>query len=652
MNERVELRKRTKNPRQKKRYIASLDGLRALAVIAVIAYHLNLPFAQGGLLGVTVFFVLSGYLITGLLTEEYRTTRRINLPQFWLRRVRRLFPAIVLVIVVVAALCVLFNHALLTKMRPDIIPSLFWFQNWWYIFRGLSYFDALGDPSPLTHFWSLAIEEQFYVIWPLILLLLFKVGANSKVVRRICLALALASAAWMAVLFDPNVDPTRVYYGTDTRAFSLLIGAWLSFVWPGYALSEESTRGVSPEFIRIMDGVGTAALLGVVIMMVLVSGFSEFMYRGGILLCSILTALVIAVLVHPRSALARFASLPPFVWIGKRSYGMYLWHYPIILLLNPLNNVDGGYAWWIIIVAVALIFLVSELSYRFVENPIRHGAIGSFIEKTRASGFNLGQYLRVSVLAPALSGVLVLGIAVIGCLTVPDSYVVPKNAINSTGVAADQAMNVASEDGKVEFVQTGSLLPDIQTWLNKRGEVLAKQHEQEEALQRERKLRDPVLIGDSVPGDTKPQFDARFPRGLLDAYIGRRFSQAINVYKGYEGQGVIKDVVVFANFSNFELEESELEEMYAVVGPSKQIFLVTTEMDETFEEAVNNALVAFADKHENVHIIDWHAAVQEHMDEWLWDDKTHLRPEGAEAYEQLIYDSVNPYLAGEFLSAS
>lgn len=635
----------------KKRYIASLDGLRALAVIAVIAYHLNIHAAQGGLLGVTVFFVLSGYLITGLLAEEYCSTGSINLTQFWLRRVRRLFPAIVLVIVVVAAVCVLFNHQLLTKMRPDIIPSLFWFENWWYIFRGLSYFDALGDPSPLTHFWSLAIEEQFYVVWPLFLLLLFKLGGGSKIIRRICLILAALSAILMAFLFVPGADPTRVYYGTDTRAFSLLIGAWLSFVWPGQRMTEQNTRNMPAGLITALDGLGIVALIGIIVMMVLVDGFSAFMYRGGILLCSILTAIVIATLVHPRCKLARFMGFAPFVWVGKRSYGMYLWHYPIILLLKPLNDVQDGYSWWLMLVAVILIVLISDLSYRFIENPIRHGAIGKALARMREEGFHLGDYVRMRFIIPAVVGIAVLGIAAVGCVVVPDAYFVPKSAINSTGVAVDQARDIEAESQSPAFVRTGFLLSDMEDYLNRKGDAMKKKQEEQNVLSRERKLRDPVLIGDSVPGDSERQFKARFPRGLIDAFVSRRFSQAVNVYQGYAKQGVIHDVVVFANFSNYPLEGRELDEMYSVVGADKEIFLVTAEMDENYEEEVNNLLVSFADRYDNVHIIDWHATVQDHMKEWLWDDKTHLRPEGAEAYEQLIYDSVRPYLSDEFLTA-
>ena len=197
--------------RPRSRYIPALDGIRTVAVAAVVLYHLGFSWIQGGLQGVTVFFVLSGYLITHLLIVEFDGTGRIDLKDFWIRRIRRLLPAIVTVIVATAALCALFNHVMLTKMRPDIVPSLLFFNNWWQILRNVSYFDALGDPSPLTHFWSLAIEEQFYLIWPLLLLALMKVGAKRPTIRRITLAIALVSAAAMAVLYDPAVDPSRGY---------------------------------------------------------------------------------------------------------------------------------------------------------------------------------------------------------------------------------------------------------------------------------------------------------------------------------------------------------------------------------------------------------------------------------------------------------
>lgn len=216
--------------RPKSRYIPALDGLRTLAVVAVVLYHLNLTWAQGGLLGVTIFFVLSGYLITRLLLNEVAKTGRIDLKSFWIRRIRRLVPAVVTVVVVTCALCTIFNHVMLTKMRPDILPSLLFFNNWWQIAQNVSYFNALGDPSPLTHFWSLAIEEQFYLIWPPLLFAMVSMHVSKPNTRRVVLGLAAVSAIAMMVLYNPAADPSRVYYGTDTRVFSLLLGAWMAFI--------------------------------------------------------------------------------------------------------------------------------------------------------------------------------------------------------------------------------------------------------------------------------------------------------------------------------------------------------------------------------------------------------------------------------------
>lgn len=224
------VRSSTVPAKQKLPYIPALDGLRALAVFAVIFYHMGLVWAPGGLLGVTIFFVISGYLITSLLLIEWDNNGSINLPQFWLRRIRRLFPAIVLVVLVVGILCIIFNHALFTKLREDMWAALCWVTNWWYILRDVSYFEALGAPSPLTHFWSLAIEEQFYLVWPVILLLAHKFGAKRSWMRNATLILMALSVLEMAFMYSPEADPSRVYYGTDTRAFSLLIGAALAFV--------------------------------------------------------------------------------------------------------------------------------------------------------------------------------------------------------------------------------------------------------------------------------------------------------------------------------------------------------------------------------------------------------------------------------------
>lgn len=297
--------------RPKSRYIPALDGLRTLAVVAVVLYHLNLTWAQGGLLGVTIFFVLSGYLITRLLLNEVAKTGRIDLKSFWIRRIRRLFPAVVAVVVVTCALCTIFSHVMLTKMRPDILPSLLFFNNWWQIAQDVSYFNALGDPSPLTHFWSLAIEEQFYLVWPPLLLAMVSMHMSKPNTRRVVLGLAAVSAIAMMLLYNPAADPSRVYYGTDTRVFSLLLGAWMAFI---------PDRDLAP--VRLAHRLGLDRLVGLAAMVALTNGYTAFQYRGGTLLCSILTLMVIAACVQSQGMVARALSAEPLVWVGKRSYSI------------------------------------------------------------------------------------------------------------------------------------------------------------------------------------------------------------------------------------------------------------------------------------------------------------------------------------------
>ena len=364
------------------RYIPALDGLRAFAVLAVIAYHMSIGWAPGGLMGVTVFFVISGYLINGLLVSEHRRTGRISLSQFWLRRVRRIVPAVLLAVAGTVALSALISPSLLDKARPDILPSLLFYNNWWQIFHEVSYFEAAGAPSPLTHFWSLAIEEQFYIVWPLLLIALFHFKLKKRPMAAVILILAIASGIEMALMYSPATDPSRVYYGTDTRAMSLLVGAWLSLVWPSSAFGRRSRTQRSRTTWIAFNVAGVAAFVGIAAIVVLTSGFSPFPYRGGIALASVLSAVLIAVLVVPDTWVARFLQLPPFVWIGKRSYGMYLWHFPIILLTSRVSS-TVEVPWWIRLSQLIVIIAVAELSYRFVEDPIRKGAIGNWLRNRK-----------------------------------------------------------------------------------------------------------------------------------------------------------------------------------------------------------------------------------------------------------------------------
>ncbi len=398
------------------RYIPALDGLRAFAVLAVIAYHMGFGWASGGLMGVTVFFVISGYLINGLLISEHRRTGRISLSQFWLRRVRRIVPAVLLAVAGTVALSALINPALLDKARPDIIPSLFFFNNWWQIFHEISYFEAAGAPSPLTHFWSLAIEEQFYIVWPLLLIALFRAKLKKRPMAAIVLVLAVLSGLEMALMYSPATDPSRVYYGTDTRAMSLLVGVWLAFIWPSSAFGRQARTQRNRTTWIVFNIAGVAAFAGILAIVAFTSGFSPFPYRGGIAIVSVLSAILIGVLVVPDTWVARFLQLPPLVWIGKRSYSMYLWHFPIILLTSRVGS-TVEVPWWIRLSQLIVIFAIAELSYRFVEDPIRKGALGNWWRNRRtAQAAPAGSRLRAiatSVVVGGLFASAVVGVMVV-----------------------------------------------------------------------------------------------------------------------------------------------------------------------------------------------------------------------------------------------
>lgn len=354
-------------------YRPALDGLRAVAVVAVMLYHGGVTWAAGGFLGVDVFFVLSGFLITSLLVKEWMRTGRIALRAFWLRRARRLLPAMLVVLVAVAAHFFFVSAQQQSTLRGDSLATLGYVSNWWFMVSGQSYFAQFLEPSPLRHTWSLAIEEQFYIVFPLLLVaLLGRARLGLGRLRALLLVGALGSAGLMAVVFEPLADPSRAYYGTDTRMQALLLGAVL-------ALVPALTRPATPVYSRLhgrlvrLPGSGLAgwlALAGLLVLFVTARELSPWMYRGGFLLVAVLSAVVIAsVLRAPRSTLGRILSWRPVVAVGVVSYGLYLWHWPVYVALNHERTGLDGPA--LLSARVALTGLLAALSYRLVEEPIR-----------------------------------------------------------------------------------------------------------------------------------------------------------------------------------------------------------------------------------------------------------------------------------------
>lgn len=611
---------------KKRRYITGLDGIRAIAVIMVLAYHLKLALFKSGFLGVTVFFVLSGYLITGILISEVEEEGTIDLKNFWLRRIRRLVPAVMSMAVVIIFVSAVVNRIIFTKGCKDFLVSVLGFNNWWQIFNKVSYFEAAGVPSPFTHCWSLAIETQFYLIYPLILLGIYKLVKSRGEGRAnrgllfagVTLLLALISVILMIVLFDPQQDASRVYYGTDTRAFSLLFGALLAILWEYRMVPRRLSASVN----MVLGSVSFAVLL---VMTIAINGSSNFWYRGGQFVGTILTVLVIYTVLGRKTWLSRFLSNPVLKWIGDRSYSIYLWHYPIILLIS--KGIKAS--WWITLIEIVLSVVLAELSYRFIETPIRHGIIGKYLNilrsrpKSRQEKKRQVQVARRSL--KVMAGTFVLTVSLILCMV----FVPKKNALDTL----QKRETKAKETGKMTEEQlakqkaNGSESDDT---------ICTADLTDDEILEGLNLL----LIGDSIAVDVTDDFYEMFPNSVSDTKIGRITSlgkQVLDSYideKKWEGEGVI-----FASLSNSPIN-GELEDIREKIGKDMPLFLTTVRIPhETFEEESNSKIKKFVEENDHTYLIDWYAVSEGH-DEYFDADDTHLLSAGAKAYAKCIKEAV------------
>ena len=611
---------------KKRRYITGLDGIRAIAVIMVLAYHLKLALFKSGFLGVTVFFVLSGYLITGILISEVEEEGTIDLKNFWLRRIRRLVPAVMSMAVVIIFVSAVVNKIIFTKGCKDFLASVLGFNNWWQIFNKVSYFEAAGVPSPFTHCWSLAIETKFYLIYPLILLGIYKLvksrgegrAKRGLLFAGVTLLLALISVILMIVLFDPQQDASRAYYGTDTRAFSLLFGALLAILWEYRMVPRRLSASVN----MVLGSVSFAVLL---VMTIAINGSSNFWYRGGQFVGTILTVLVIYTVSGRKTWLSRFLSNPVLKWIGDRSYSIYLWHYPIILLIS--KGIKAS--WWITLIEIVLSVVLAELSYRFIETPIRHGIIGEYLNilrsrpKSRQEKKRQVQVARRSL--KVIAGTFVLTVSLILCMI----FVPKKNALDTL----QKRESKAKETGKMTEEQ---LAKQKANGSESEDTICTTDLTDDEILEGLNLL----LIGDSIAVDVTDDFYEMFPNSVSDTKIGRITSlgkQVLDSYideKKWEGEGVI-----FASLSNSPIN-GELEAIREKIGKDMPLFLTTVRIPhDTFEEESNSKIKKFVEENDHTYLIDWYAASEGH-DEYFDADDTHLLSAGAKAYAKCIKEAV------------
>lgn len=622
----------------------ALDGLRVIAILSIMFYHLAVPWLPSGHMGVVLFLTLTGYLTSSSVLRTMRRDGRISLPRVWLKRIVRIWPAMATMIVFVVALCVAFSHILLTKLKPDLLPSLLLANNLGAILRGASYFDNLGGTSPLTHLWYLGVDVQFFMVWTLLATLLCPRGRSSRMGRRVALVLAVVSAALMALLYNPNADPTRVYYGPDTRAFAPLLGAWLGLAWPlgGRPVRLDRARHTVRDLPLAI--VSPLALVALVVIMVIVPDTSPFLYRGGMFLVSLLCVLIIAGALDRRSVFSRMLGSRPLVWLGSRSYGLYLWHFPLFQLFKVTNNQTSPL---VIVLAVILSFAAAEASLRLVERRISQNRI-PFVASDRM--VETGGSARVLALLPAALLAIGLATGVTGLIAVPDETAVPEDALKSTGAGAAEAMDLSDrkQDSDAAAQSASSTSSDKSEKEKEKEEDTKKQNPDDiptgsialssSAETLKKGLYTPTLICDSVAGDADWYFKEHVPDGLLDSYVGRRPDQALEVLKGYLDQGVVGNIVVLDSFSNTPATDDVMADLIESCG-DRHVYLVNVRIPEVEQEQINTTLDAFAAKYDNVTLIDWYSYSEGH-DDWIYPDGEHLTPEGQPYYIDMITNAI------------
>ncbi|MGD2198021.1 acyltransferase family protein [Lysinibacillus fusiformis] len=619
------------------RYIPGLDGIRALAVLAVIAYHFNFSWARGGFLGVDIFFVLSGYLITSTMLPLKGNQLTVSLKKFWIGRFRRLLPAAYVMIITSFVWAMLFHKELLHTLRGDALSSIFYSSNWWFIFHKLSYFDSFGSPSPLKNLWSLAIEEQFYVIWPLLLMIgLYVVKKQSKLAKIVFFG-AICSALLMAILYQPGADPSRVYYGTDTRCFELLIGCWLALIWPMKRLSSQK---LSTSHMKKLNAISFISFTIFLVSIMYVDEFQTFLYRGGMFLFCLNAAVLIACVCHPVSNLGRILAWKPLCWIGSRSYGIYLWHYPVMVLGTPIHEI-GNPSYWRIALQLVLIVTIAECSYRFIEMPIRKEGFWAYyrtyfvFNKKKWGSLTFSRKVS-TVMVPLFLLVFFTGITGVvgeGQQSSKDSY---PTAIKING--DEPTANPIKESDKTTDNPSPSKeeevadVPDIET-------PKPEENETNVVPEKEDAYQNILAIGDSVMIDIATSLHKVFPNITIDGKIGRQVSQAVKLAPNYASFNQSNNAIIIQLGTNGYFTNDQIDTLLAAFA-NADIYLVNTRVPRSWEGKVNASLHQKSEEHENITLIDWHAAALNHP-EYFAPDGVHLEKKGVEVLTNLIQQSIN-----------
>lgn len=605
---------------KKTKYLPSIDSLRAIAVIAVIIYHIDANYLPGGFLGVDLFFVLSGYLISSLIIKEYKSTGTVNLYNFYVRRARRLLPAVYFMITVVLIIITLFNGVLLKKSYLDALFGYIYSSNWWYIFHKLDYFDSFGSQSPFKHLWSLAIEEQFYMFFPLIFLIFNRKSksnnSNSKLNKNfifVVLSLILVSLIAHILLFDIN-NINRIYFGTDTRAFSLLVGVVGAILYPMDRLSERTTKKDNMIY-SIVSLVSILVLIGI---MINTSEYNTWLYRGGFLLVAIIGLIIIISSGRQYTFMSKLLSFKPFVFIGKISYSLYLWHFPILVVTTPVSEIGNPNLFYVTL-RIVLIFLVATGSYMFVETPIRKLGFVNYINLLFKRIMKFKNNTKKIIFASIALVAVVFTMGVFG-KSVP--YL-------STAFVTEMSNNKESQ-----FISNNN-----ENNTNNSSEYKNDNNNNQEGNKSEdKKYSSLLVIGDSLTVDIGEKIKEKYPGAIIDGKISRQLTAATALADQYANYNNENTAVIFQLGTNGFFTESQVEELVKKFDKA-DIYFVNVKVPRTWEKTVNKELDALKERHSDITIIDWYSVANNNQN-YFEPDKVHLNSEGVETMVSLIEKSL------------
>jgi len=625
-------------------YLPGLDGLRAVAIIGVLLYHAGIDWMPGGFLGVDVFFVISGFLITSLILEEYDRSGRVNFTKFYLGRARRLLPAVAVLLIAVGLAVLIVYQDALSAFREDALATVFYVNNWWYIFVDQSYFESVGRPPLLKHLWSLSVEEQFYLIWPAFALLLMRSGGR-PLVRRLALVLAIASTVWMAVLsirngYPVDADPSRAYFGTDSHSMGLLVGAGLATMWRPGRLSTQVPRGAQ----LIITGIGVTSLAAVIGFYLFVGEFTPWLYRGGFLALAFFTTALIAAVTHPASFLGPALGTGVLRYIGRRSYGIYLWHWPIFMVTRPGIDVEWSEP-VTFVVRIALTLVIAELSYRLVEMPIRRGVLGRAWSAVRSGGA-LGMRAIGTLIATGIVTVVGAAVAIALIMNPGDGRdAIPPDVAEAMGIAdggpLELAIDEESSDAQDDAAAnaTAGISTESGTDPGITNDDSTDSGEPVLSDEEIRAANGPVsVIGDSVVLGARSAIKDAIPGARVDAKVSRMPGGFTGRVKKLDRRDKLANVVVVHPATNGVINAKIMRGILDPLTDYERVVIVNASVPRSWEKQNNKVIAKVTPDYPNVVVADWKSA-SDGRSEYFVSDGVHLTDSGAAAFAEVIREA-------------